>query len=107
MCILNTVEYSALVRSRKYNKERGQLMSHGRKNSLLFDMCARAPGHTCAAAQTICNESIPRTIYILSMGFQFVETLQNGNVIIQQFVFNFHLDDRSCFSANGTVNGLQ
>ena len=25
MCILNTVEYSALVRSRKYNKEKGPI----------------------------------------------------------------------------------
>ena len=33
---------SALVRSRKYNKERGQLMSHSRKNSLLFDMRAHS-----------------------------------------------------------------
>ena len=41
-----TVNFSALVRSRKYNKERGQLMSHSRKNSLLFDMRAR----TCSAA---------------------------------------------------------
>ena len=76
-------------------------MSHGRKNSLLFDMCALM----CRSDNMQWINS-PYAIYILSMGFQYVETLQNGNVI-QQFVFNFHLDDRPCFSANGAVNGLQ
>ena len=38
--VQDAVNSSALVRSRKYNKERGQLMSHSRKNSLLFDMRA-------------------------------------------------------------------
>ena len=91
---------SALVRSRKYNKERGQLMSHSRKNSLLFDMRAHSSRQ---GRQYAMNQFPVRDLHLVwsiwPTGFSFCisvlcnceNLLQNGNFIQQSSLLSFQV----------------
>ena len=99
--VQDAVNSSALVRSRKYNKERGQLMSHSRKNSLLFDMRAhvlrRRRRHTADRADNMQWINSLFAIYILSglygrPGFHFVYLYLNCENLLQTGnLFNSHM----------------